>query len=370
MAKNNIVDGIVAGLNKQFKKTVVAKGSEIVEDLKIKFIPTPSLKINNMLGGGIARGKIAEIFGPTGSGKTTLCYQIVGENMKANPDEVWGWLETEASFDPEVAESYGVNMDNLIFWEMQEDGAEGCLDVLDGIITQAGDKVKGIIINSVAGLTPKTELINEMGKADMGVQAKMMSKLMRKLTAKCNKSKCSIIFINQVRDSMSLYGGQVTPGGKALAFFSSQRLEMRKVKTEAADGVKDDEYIKMVCKVKKNRFARKNPYVQTTIFGRYGHGIDASMEILELAIEENIIEKRGGGNYLYITPDGKEKKWRGSSVLMSYIDDNPDFMNEIKQRLAGDTKTISSMSDDDIKAAEAEQNNLAEQFGQEEPDED
>lgn len=370
MAKNSVVDGIISGLNKQFKKTVVAKGSEIIEELKIKFIPTPSLKINNMLGGGIARGKIAEVFGPTGSGKTTLCYQIVGESMKANPDEVWGWLETEASFDPEVATGYGINMDNLIFWELQEDGAEGCLDVLDGIITQAGDKVKGIIINSVAGLTPKTELINEMGKADMGVQAKMMSKLMRKIIAKCNKSKCAVIFINQVRDSMSMYGGQVTPGGKALAFFASQRLEMRKVKAEAGDGVKDDEYIKMVCKVKKNRFAKKNPYLQTTIFGRYGYGIDVSMEILELAIEQNIIEKRGGGNYLYITPDGKEQKWRGSSVLMSYIDENPSFMDEIKKRLAEDTRTISSLSEDDIKATEAEQEALANQFSEEEPNED
>lgn len=364
--KNSIVDGIVAGLNKQFKKTVVAKGSEIIEDLKIKFIPTPSLKLNNMLGGGIAVGKIIEVFGPTGSGKTTLCYQIVGEDMKKNPDHIWGWYETEGSYDPVVAEMYGIDHDRLIFWEMNEEGAEGGLDILDGIVTQSGEQVEGIIVNSVAGLTPQSELNNVMSKADMGVQAKMMSKLMRKLTAKCNKTKCTVIFINQVRDSMSLYGGQVTTGGKALAFFASQRLEMRKIKADAADGVKETEYVKLLCKTKKNRFAKKNPYLETSIFGRYGHGIDVSMELLELAIEQNIIEKKGGGNYLYIKPDGSEQKWRGASNLMAYIDDNPDFVEEIKAKLEEGSNSINSMSEDEIREVQKADEMLDAEFNTEE----
>ena len=354
MAKNSIVDSIVSGINKQYKKVVIARCSDIIDDLKVTFIPTPSLKLNEMLSGGVARGKIFEVFGPSGSGKTTLCYQIIGESMKADPKVIWGWLETEGSFDVEVAKHYGIDTDRLIFWEMTEDGAEGALDILDGIITQADGQIEGIVINSVAGLTPRTELINEISKADMGVQAKMMSKLMRKITAKCNKTKCAVIFINQVRDSMSLYGGQVTTGGKALAFFSSQRLEMRKVKAEAADGVKESEYIKMKCKTKKNRFAKGNPYLETEIFGRYGHGIDTSMEVLQLAIAKGLIEKKAGGNYRYVTLKGEELKWRGASSITDFCDKNEWFNKELISRIGDTAGTVVSQSDDEIRNNEEE----------------
>lgn len=359
MADKKFLDGIVKGINNHFKKNVVNLGGDIIEDLTIKFIKTPSLKINKMLGGGIALGRITEVYGPTGSGKTTLCYETIGKDMREDPDAIWAWYETEKSFDPAAAQSYGIDLDRLIYWEMDDSGAETGLDVLESVIRNSQGKIRGAVINSVAGLTPKNELDALMGKLDMGTQAKMMSKLMRKITAIAGKNKMAIIFINQVRDKISLFGGTTTPGGRALAFFATQRFEMRKVKVESGDGVSSDEYIKMVVKAVKNRLAKGNPYVETTIFGRYGVGTDTVMEILELAVGQNVIEKKAGGNYRYVNNEGEELKWRGAKALMDYVDQNPDFAKEVTAKINSDSISVNNLSDEDMAKLEAYNNDTA-----------
>lgn len=339
-------------INKKYNKQVIATVSEIEDELKVKFIPTKSLKLNNLMGGGVAIGRITEFFGPSGSGKTYTCYELIGESMKNDPEAMWGWFETEMSFDWEVAERCGVDKDRLIYWEMGDEGAESGLDILESVIRQFGDDLEGVIVNSVAGLSPKKELESLMEKQDMGTMAKMMSKLMRKITAIVGKKKVAIIFINQVRDKIDLYGGSVTTGGRALAFFASQRIEFKKRKSEAADGVKDDEYIKIQIKSHKNRFAKGYPFLTSEMFGRYGHGTDVVMEILQLAVAQDIINKGAGGRYSYVTDEGEELKWHGNKKLLDFVSENDWFADEIKGKILNDQESmgISTMSEDEVKA--------------------
>lgn len=369
-AKENKTDPVIAdlirGINTHFKKDVVNLGKDVKEKITIQFLKTPSFKLNKILGGGVARGRIAEFYGPTGSGKTTACYEIIGKDMQEDPNSYWGWYETEGSFDKDAAETFGVDIARLVYWEMDDEGAESGLDVLESILRKGEGRIKGIVVNSVAGLTPKSELDSLMGKLDMGTQAKMMSKLMRKITAIASKSKTAVIFINQVRDKISLFGGTTTPGGRALSFFATQRVEFRKVKIEASDGVSMEEYIKMIAKIAKNRCAKGNPYVETSLLARYGVGIDTTMELLELAVDQGIIEKKAGGNYRYVDGNGQEYKWRGAKMLMDFFDDkdNKHLVDEISSRINNDSVKVQDLSDEDLKALENYNNDVAKEISQ------
>lgn len=305
--------------------------------------------------------------------KTYSCYEIIGEDMKNDPESMWGWFETEGSFDWEVAERCGVDPERLVFWEMSDDGAEAGLDILEMLLRNMGADLNGVVVNSVAGLTPRKELEGQMDKIDVGTQAKMMSKLMRKITALVAKNKIPVIFINQVRDKIDLFGGTTTTGGRALVFFASQRVEFRKKKTEASDGVRAEEYMKINIKIHKNRFAKGNPFVETQIFGRYGSGTDVTMEILELACDPDIaiIEKGAGGRYRYVTLGGEELKWHGATKLMDFVNDNPWFFEELQSRLTGshiDSK-ISAMSQEEVAAIEAAAKDIEAEISQIENDE-
>ena len=194
----------------------------------------------------------------------------------------------------------------------------------------------------------------------MGTMAKMMSKLMRKITAITNKNKIAVIFINQVRDKIDLFGGTTTTGGRALAFFASQRIEFKKRKTEASDGVKEEEYIKIQVKAHKNRFAKGNPFKTTEMFGRYGHGTDVVMEILQLAVEQGIINKGSGGRYSYITNGGEELKWHGNKKLLDFVSENEWFADEVKAKIENSDSAIGvdALSSDEISAIEMEEAKL------------
>ena len=363
---NKEINDLIKSINTQFKSNVVNLGKDVKDKLTIKFIPTTSMKLNKLLGGGIARGRIAEFFGPTGSGKTTACYEIVGKDMKEDPDSYWGWYETEHSYDQEQAEKFGVDINRLIFWEMDDSGAENGLDILEAVIRKGSGNVKGIVVNSVAGLTPKKELETAMDKQDMGTQAKMMSKLMRKITAIAGKNDIAVIFINQVRDKISLFGGTTTTGGRALSFFATQRVEFRKTKIEASDGVNVDEYIKMVAKIAKNRCAQGNPYLETTLMARYGVGIDTVMELIELAVNQGIIEKKAGGNYRYVTDKEKEIKWRGAKSLMDFFDDkeNESIFTEISGKINQGAIATKELSAEDIAQLEKYNNDSKAAIGE------
>lgn len=360
---NPVIGGLIKEINSHFKKNVVNLGKDIMDQLTVHFLKTPSFKLNQALGGGVALGKIIEFYGPTGSGKTTECYEIIGEDMKNDPNSYWGWYETEHSFDQEAAKKFGVDINRLVYWEIDDEGAESGLDVLESIIRKGQGVIKGIVVNSVAGLTPKSELDSLMGKLDVGTHAKMMSKLMRKITAIAGKNRIAVIFINQVRDKISLFGGTTTTGGRALSFFASQRAEFRKDRIEASDGVDKNEYIKINIKIAKNRFAKGNPYVETTMFARYGVGTDTSMELIEFACNQGIVEKGGGGNYRYLADDGQEYKIRGQKNLLDFFDQNKAIFNEVSAKLDSDSiKTVKDLSDEDMKALEKYNNDVAQEI--------
>lgn len=351
---NKAINDLIKSINTQFKGNVINLGKDVIDKITIKFIPTTSMKLNKILGGGVARGRITEFYGPTGSGKTTACYELVGKDMIDDPDSYWGWFETEHSFDQEAAKQFGVDVERLVFWEIDDAGAESGLDILEAIIRKGAGSIKGVVVNSVAGLTPKNELDTAMGKMDMGTQAKMMSKLMRKITAIAGKNDIAVIFINQVRDKISLFGGTTTTGGRALSFFATQRVEFRKVKIEASDGVDKEEYIKMIAKIAKNRCAKGNPYVETTLMARFGVGIDKTMELIDLAIEQDIIEKKAGGNYRYVSNNEEEFKWRGAKSLMDFFDqkENAHLFKEISNKINQNAISTTQLSEDDISQLE------------------
>lgn len=346
------VAGLIAKINNHYGNKVIDLGSNMEEELEITFIPSKSFKLNQALCGGWARGRIIEIFGPQQSGKTTECYETVGLDMQNNPEGFWMWFETEYSFDSGAARNYGMEMNRLLLTNINDNGAEAGLDIVESVIRTGGPNLRGVIINSVAGLTPKAEFDGLMSKQDMGTMAKMMSKFMRKIIAIAGKRKVPVIFINQIRDKISLFGGTTTPGGRALAFYSSQRYERRVEKIDQADGVSANDYLKMHIKVVKNRLARKNPYVTTSLFARYGAGTDVAMEVLELAVAQGLIEKKAGGNYRYMTIAGEELKWRGNASLLDHFSQHPELIAEVSTLINAKDITVSSLSDEDMQALE------------------
>ena len=201
------VQKAMRNINKRFGEGVVGTLREKEEDLTIGFYKTPSIEFNNMLGGGFPIGKLIELYGANSSGKTSLAIETIAFNQKNNENFIAGWFETEESFDYEYAEMLGIDTDRIVIWDQRDTGAEQGLDILRGLITDGSFNM--IVINSVAGLTPKKELEDDIGKANIALQARMMSKLMRVITGSAAKNKCSIIFVNQLRTNVGQMFGNV-----------------------------------------------------------------------------------------------------------------------------------------------------------------
>lgn len=195
-------------------KHALSFATDRIDDLRFEFIPTPSENINAALGGGFVRGRIAEVAGENSSGKTSLLLETIAQDMKRDPDAIYGWFETENSFDPDYAFNVkGIDPDRLIVWEVSDEGAESGLDTLEMLIRS--NTLKMIGINSVTGLVPKKELTNEMEKQEVAIQARMMSKLMRKITAIAGKTKTAVVFVNQMRTNVGvMYGDPNTTTGR------------------------------------------------------------------------------------------------------------------------------------------------------------
>lgn len=328
------IDKIMGAINKKAGRTIVDRASNMMDQLTVEFIPTPSIAYNKILGGGFARKRISEIAGGEAGGKTSILLETIALDMKNDPESVWGWLETEASLEKEsMCDMFGIDPDRFIMWHVDDEGAESALDILEALIRSA--QFKGFVVNSVAGLTPSTELDTEMAKANVAVQARMMSKLMRKVTAITNKNNIAMVFTNQLRtDVGKMFGDpRVTTGGKALAFYASQRVMHSKVKVEASDGITDDDGMKVRVKVMKNRLAKGNPYVSADYLVRYGVGVDTLKETADLAKETNVVE---GTSWLYYPNKEEatdEHKWQGMKNFLAYLEENPDFVELIKAEI-------------------------------------
>jgi recombination protein RecA len=297
------------------KGSIMRLGDGTVLDVEV--IPTGSLGLDRALGvGGIPRGRVTEIFGPESSGKTTLALHILAEAQKAGG--VAAFIDAEHALDATYARALGVDTDNLLV--SQPDTGEQALDITETLVRSGAVDI--IIVDSVAALTPRSEIEGEMGDAHMGLQARLMSQALRKLTAIISKSKTAVIFINQIRMKIGVMFGnpETTTGGNALKFYSTIRLDIRKIAT-----IKSNQEVigsRTRVRVVKNKVAP--PFREAEFDIIYGKGISHSGELLDLAVDAGIVEKSGSW-FSY----GTDRLGQGREKACQFLEDNPELYNEI-----------------------------------------
>lgn len=307
-------------LDKTFGKgTVMKLGDSPTEEIDV--IPTGSLTLDLALGvGGFPKGRVVEIYGPESSGKTTLAIHAIAEVQKQGG--IAAIVDAEHAFDQFYAEKLGVDIDNLLI--SQPDNGEQALEIADNLIRSGA--IDLLVVDSVAALTPKAEIEGEMGDSQMGLQARLMSKALRKLTASINKANCCCIFINQLRDKIGVMFGnpETTTGGNALKFYSSVRVDIRR-SSQIKDG---DEVIGNRTKVKivKNKVAP--PFRKAEFDIMYGEGISKVGEILDLGVDLNVLKKSGSW-FSY----GETRLGQGRDAVKSIIRDNPELMEELEEKI-------------------------------------
>ena len=307
-------------LDKTYGKGAVMKMGDVIHD-DVPTIPSGSLGLDIALGvGGYPRGRVIEIYGPESSGKTTLAIHAMAEAQKAGG--IAAFIDAEHAFDRFYAENLGVDIDNLII--SQPDYGEQALEIADNLISSGAIDI--IVIDSVAALTPKSEIEGEMGDSKMGLHARLMSQALRKLTATINKTNCTVVFINQLREKIGVMFGnpEVTTGGNALKFYASVRLDIRR-RTQIKDG---DRVIGNRTKVKvvKNKVAPPFQIAEFDIM--YGEGISKVGEILDLGVEYGIIKKSGSW-FSY----GDTKLGQGRDAVKGLIVDNPELAEELEAKI-------------------------------------
>lgn len=314
------LDIAVGQIEKQHGKgTIMKLGAEAVQDIDV--ISTGSIMVDYALGvQGIPRGRVTEIYGPEASGKTTLALQVIAEAQKAGGYAAF--IDAEHAFDPRYAKALGINVEELLV--SQPDNGEQALEITETLIRSGALDV--IVVDSVAALVPRAELEGEMGDSHMGLQARLMSQAMRKITGIINKSRTACIFINQVREKIGVMFGnpETTTGGRALKFYSSVRLDIRRIGSIKSG----DEVIGNRTKVKvaKNKVAPPFKVVEFNIM--YGKGISRISEILDLAVEYDIIEKRGS----WFRHDG-EPIGQGSDAAMQFLEEDPELAAKIEAQV-------------------------------------
>lgn len=308
-------------IEKKYGKGSIMKLGEKAIEEGIQVIPTGALTLDFALGvGGIPRGRIIEIFGPESSGKTTLALQIIAETQKMGG--VAAFIDAEHALDPLYARNLGVDIDNLLV--SQPDTGEQALEIAETLVRSGAVDV--IVIDSVAALVPRAEIEGEMGDAQVGLQARLMSQALRKLAGSISKSQVAVIFINQLREKIGVMFGnpEITPGGRALKFWASVRIDVRKV--ESIKKGTEDVGARIRAKVVKNKVA---PPFKTAEFDIiYGKGISREGSILDLAVQKGIVEKSGSW-FSY----GDIKLGQGREQAREFLSENPEICSEIESRL-------------------------------------
>ncbi|MFR2892240.1 recombinase RecA [Peptoniphilus grossensis] len=318
--KQEALHNVLSKIEKQYGEgSVMVLGDDV--KLDIDSIPTGSLALDIALGiGGIPKGRIIEIYGPESSGKTTLALHMLAEAQKMGG--TGAFVDAEHALDPGYAKNLGVDIENLII--SQPDTGEQALEITEALVRS--NAVDLIIIDSVAALVPKAEIDGEMGAAQIGLQARLMSQALRKLTGAINKSKCTVVFINQLREKVGIMFGnpETTTGGRALKFYSSVRLDIRR--TEIIK--KGDEMIgnRVRVKVVKNKIAP--PFKQAEFDIMYGKGISSVGNILDVASEADIVKKAGAW-YSY----GEERLGQGRENAKEFLEGNPELLKDIEHKV-------------------------------------
>ena len=315
--KEKAIDLAITQIDRQFGKGSLMKMGQERPILSDNVISTGCLSLDVALGvGGIPKGRIIEVYGPESSGKTTLALHIVAEAQKAGGYAAF--IDAEHALDPEYSKALGVDVDELLI--SQPDTGEEALEITETLVRSGALDV--IVIDSVAALVPRAELEGDMGDTHVGLQARLMSQALRKLTGTVNRSNTAVIFINQIRMKIGVMFGnpETTPGGRALKFYSSQRMEIRRITTlkDGANPVGNRVRVKVV----KNKVAP--PFKNTEFDIMFGQGISTEGDIIDLAIAGNIIEKMGAW-FSY----GDGKIGQGRENAKNYLKENPEVMNEI-----------------------------------------
>jgi recombination protein RecA len=320
--KSKALEAARLQIEKQFGKGSIMKLGEGGAAVRVPTISTGSILLDAALGvGGYPRGRIVEIYGPEASGKTTLALHAIAEAQKQGG--IAAFIDAEHALDPTYAKNLGVNTDEL--WVSQPDNGEQALEIVESLIRSGAVDV--IVVDSVAALTPRAEIEGDMGDSHMGLQARLMSQALRKLTAIISKSKTCLVFINQIRMKIGVMFGnpETTTGGNALKFYSSIRLDVRKIETisEGADQAIGN---KVRVKVVKNKVAPPFKRVELEII--FGKGISAVGSLLDAAVEYNLINKSGSW-YSY----GEERIGQGRENVKTFLESNPDIYGDIDQKL-------------------------------------
>lgn len=319
--KTKALNAALAQIEKQFGKGSVMKMSDGQVNENLQVISTGSLGLDLALGvGGLPRGRVVEIYGPESSGKTTLCLQVVAEAQKLGG--TCAYIDAENALDPIYAQKLGVHVDDLLI--SQPDTGEQALEICDMLVRSGGVDV--IVVDSVAALVPKAEIEGDMGDSHVGLQARLMSQALRKLTGNIKRTNTLVIFINQIRMKIGVMFGspETTTGGNALKFYASVRMDIRRI-----GGIKKGEDIignETRVKIVKNKVSP--PFRQAEFDILYGEGISREGEVIELGVRHNLIEKSGSW-YAY----GGKKIGQGKDNVREWLRENPATMQEIEQKI-------------------------------------
>ncbi|MFP4662029.1 MAG: recombinase RecA [Halanaerobiales bacterium] len=337
--KEQALDMAVKRIEKQFGQGSIMRLGETTS-LNVEAIPTGALPLDVALGvGGVPRGRIIEIYGPESSGKTTLALHIIAEAQKSGG--IAAFIDAEHALDPRYSENLGVNIDNLLI--SQPNNGEEALEIAEALVRS--NAIDVVVIDSVAALVPKAEIDGEMGDSHVGLQARLMSQAMRKLSGAISKSKTICIFINQIREKVGVMFGnpETTPGGRALKFYASIRMEIRR-----SQAIKDgDESIGAQTRVKvvKNKVAP--PFRQANFDIMYGTGISASGCILDMGVDTGIID-RAGSWYSY----GDERLGQGRENAKIFLEENTDIMQEVDRKIR---EGLGLLEDEEVAAGEEDE---------------
>ncbi len=319
--RERALDLALTQIEKQFGKGSIMKLGEAAAKLQVDVISTGALGLDIALGvGGVPRGRVVEIYGPESSGKTTLGYHIIAEAQREGGQAAF--IDAEHALDPNYAKAVGVNIDNLLI--SQPDSGEQALEIAEMLVRSGAVDV--IVVDSVAALVPRAELEGEMGDAHMGLQARLMSQALRKLVGAISKSRTTVVFINQIRERIGVMFGnpETTTGGRALKFYASVRMEIRRTESlKSGDEVKG---IRARVKVVKNKLAA--PFRDSEVDIIYGQGISKSANILDVAAAHGIVQ-RSGTWFSF----GEMRLGQGRDNARDFLESNPELASEIDRRV-------------------------------------
>lgn len=347
--RDRVIKQTTDEIEKKFGKGAIMRYGDDGPDYEVDVIPTGALSLDVALGvGGVPRGRIIEIYGPESSGKTTLALEILAEAQALGG--VVAFIDAEHALDPGYAARIGVDIDEVLI--SQPDTGEQALEICDMLVRSGA--IDAVVIDSVAALTPKAELEGEIGDSSVGLQARLMSQALRKLAASLSKSNTTCIFINQLREKIGvMYGNpETTPGGRALKFYASIRMDIRRVDTIKVDGESVGNRVRV--KVVKNKVAA--PFKQAEFDIMYGTGISKEGCVLDMGVSEGIVTKSGAW-YTYETEEGSERLGQGREAAKTFLSTNPDLMDEIEHKVRvatglepgeGDEEDSSDAGADDI----------------------